>query len=114
MFKKKIPLRFLTVIVIAGLSAGYFFYQMRGVIFKPYLVVDSPLDGEILENGFVVIKGKAGRANALSLNGRKVFVDARGRFSHGLLLASGYNIIELTAKDNFGREIKKTKAVMVK
>ncbi|KKS58209.1 MAG: hypothetical protein UV43_C0048G0009 [Parcubacteria group bacterium GW2011_GWF2_42_7] len=104
----------MTALAIAGLSTVYFIYQLRGVIFGPYLAVSSPFDGEVLEQSYTTIKGKAGQANFLSLNGRKVFVDRNNEFSHSLLLASGYNIIELTTKDNFGREIKIKKEVMLK
>lgn len=114
MFKNKMPLRALIILAVAGLSAGYFIYQLRGVIFGPRLAVYRPFNGEVLEQGYATIEGRAGRANFLSLNGRKVFVDRAGGFSHGLLLASGYNIIELIVKDNFGREIKIKKEVMVK
>ncbi|MEK9209406.1 MAG: hypothetical protein AAB926_01085 [Patescibacteria group bacterium] len=113
-FKVKMSLRFWAALVIVGMSAVYVIYQLKGVIFGPYIAVYSPIDGEVLEQGYVAVRGKTSQANFLSLNNRKVFVDRDHKFFHGLLLAPGYNIIELTVKDNFGREIKIKKEVMVK
>lgn len=108
-----IPGRAFVFLVIVLLSA-YFIYQARGFILGPQITIFSPKEGEALANGYLLVKGEAANISSLFLNGRLIFVDERGEFEHGLLLASGYNIIEIVAEDNFGREVKERRAVVVK
>jgi len=42
------------------------------------------------------------------MNGAQTAVDLNGNFISQLILAPGYNIIEITAKDNYERIVKKT------
>lgn len=92
--------------------AGYFLYQARGYLFGPKITLDNPLAGEVIHDSYLEVKGQALNISSLSLNGRQIFTDENGNFKEGLLLAKGYNIIELTATDKFGR-VKKEKREVV-
>lgn len=94
--------------------AGYFFYQSRTFVFGPGISVFEPSDGEIVRNSHVVVKGKAKNIASLELDGRRIFTLEDGSFQEDLLLASGYNIIELSAEDKLGQKIEKQIAVMLK
>ncbi len=92
---------------------GYFLYQGRGYLFGPQIFIESPKIGEVVSTSYIEVKGRVLNISSLSLNGRQIFTDEHGVFSEGLLLARGYNIIELTATDKFGRVKKEKREVIL-
>lgn len=93
--------------------AGYFLYQGRGYLFGPKIVIESPQPAEVIHNSYLEVKGRALNISSLFLNGRQIFTDEAGFFNEGLLLAHGYNIIEITATDKFGRVKKEKREVIL-
>ena len=73
----------------------------------PKINIISPKNGDRIESETLVIRGETKNVTSLSLDGRTIFTDEKGLFQERLLLYSGYNILELKARDRFGREIKK-------
>ena len=102
----------LAVSAILFLS-GYFLYQARGYLLGPQIFIESPKIGEIVSNSYLEVKGRVLNFSSLSLNGRQIVTDEKGNFNEGLLLARGYNIIELTAADKFGRVKKEKREVIL-
>ncbi len=88
-------------------------YQARGYLLGPKIVIESPQSGEVIRGAYLTVKGQALNISSLSLNGRQIFTDEHGFFNEGLLLARGYNIIELTATDKFGRVKKEKREVIL-
>lgn len=60
------------------------------------------VDGATVENSIQAITGNAQNATKLTLNGREITLDEEGNFNETIALLSGYNIINITAKDKFG------------
>ena len=85
----------------------YATYQMRGLINGPQIIIDSPSNGSSLTTPLVTIRGRAEQITKLFLNGDKLTPDHTGRFESQLLLAQGYNIIQLDGEDRFGRRVEK-------
>ncbi len=100
------------VIFLVIFLAGYFLYQARGYLIGPRLTIESPRPAETIHDAYLKINGQAFNVASLFLNGRQIFTDKNGIFEEQLLLARGYNIIELTATDKFGR-VKKEKREVV-
>ncbi len=105
------PKLFLFIFLLVAL-AGYFAYQAREYLVGPRLIMEFPKPAETVRNSYLAVKGRVSNVSFISLNGRQIFTDKNGFFEEGLLLARGYNIIELTATDKFGR-IKKEKREVV-
>jgi len=99
-----------SVVVFLGI---YFLYQARGFLIGPEIIIESPKAGEITHDSYLPVKGQAFNISSLSMNGRQIFIDERGVFSENLLLARGYNIIEITAADKFGRAKKEKREVIL-
>jgi hypothetical protein len=97
----------LFVLSFIGSIVYYAYYQSRGIIAGPSITLTSPVEGALVTDSLVRISGNVQRAKELSLDGRGIFIDLSGNFNEELLLTSGYNIIELAAKDAEGREVKK-------
>ncbi len=92
------------VILVLGVSLALFAYtRVQALVAGPEIVITSPKDGESVNDALVTITGTAHRISLITLNGRQIFTDESGRFKEELLLAYGYNILELKAQDNFGR-----------
>ncbi len=82
----------------------YALYQGRFLILGPRLSLVSPQDNEVLTGPVVTVSGTARNVAWLTLNGGAIFTDQSGLFSEKLLVATGTSIIELKARDHFGRE----------
>ncbi len=102
------------IIGIACVVGFYFFHQSKAYIIGPQINVITPLDSETLTHSYVLIKGEAANVSNLSVNGHPVLAGNFGNFETGLLLARGYNIIVISAKDKFGRTAVKKLEVVIK
>lgn len=113
LLKKSRP-QTLALIAIVLFIVGYAFFRSGDLIKGPNIEVASPATGDTIESENVTITGQAERIATLFMNGRQVFTDDKGNFSESLLLAYGYNIIELKAKDKFGRATSRTLELVFK
>lgn len=98
--------------VLIGLGVaiivGYSYFALGGYIRGPHIVIVSPKDGFSTTTESITILGKIIRANDLFINGAPTDVDLEGNFHSQLLLAPGYNIMKITAKDNYDRLTERT------
>jgi hypothetical protein len=108
MRKGEIKLRIFEILLVVLLVLGYGFFRVKDLIAGPVIELASPIDGATVSSPLVEVKGKAFRISLISLNNRQIFTDKNGNFREPLLLADGYNQIEIKAKDKFGRTITKT------
>ena len=105
--KKTKILTGLGMVVLLLLSFGvYGMYKAKAFIEGPSITIESPANGQEVEESFTEIIGKTANISSLFLNGRQIFTDKDGRFKGDLLLAEGYNIIEVSGADKFGRATK--------
>ncbi len=107
-------IKIFAVVFVVVLLGVYFFIQARPFLVGPKISLSTPQRGEVFNNSYIKIEGIALGAESFSLNGRNVLLDSSGRFSEGLILAKGYNIIELSAKDRFGKTTSKKLEVVLK
>lgn len=95
------------IVTLLLLSFGvYGMYKAKAFLEGPRISIESPLNGQEIKESFTEIMGKASNISVLFLNGRQIFTDQEGRFKGDLLLAEGYNIIEVSGADKFGRTAK--------
>ena len=92
----------------------YGFYKATGFLAGPDIVMEYPKSGQTVLQSYNTAKGKAVNISSLRVNGRQIFTDEEGNFETSLLLAEGYNIIEVKANDKFNREIRKLIEVVYK
>lgn len=94
---------------VAGiLVLGFVSFNMRDILFGTPLVIHTANDGDTLSEDFLPVSGKARHAEAVRINGRNVFTDRDGNFADGVILSPGYNVVEVTLRDQFGKERVKT------
>ena len=87
---------------------GYGLYQTSDLWRGPELHIATPTNGQTFAQNPITINGQAERIAYLWLNGQPIFTDEHGQFSQKLLLAPGYNIIKLEARDKFGRSVSRS------
>ncbi|MDP2665840.1 MAG: hypothetical protein Q8P23_04415 [bacterium] len=91
------------LIIFFILLASYSIFQARTLLVGPQVWIESPQDGETVENPLVVIKGQAKNIAWISLNDRQIFTDENGRWSEKLIVSKGISIMTVRARDRFGR-----------
>lgn len=102
---------------VALLVFGFFaygLYKSKSFIAGPELVVKNPTTGSALPQPATEVAGKVSNVAAVFLNGNQIYTNDKGEFKENLLLAKGYNIIEVRANDKFGRIVKETREIMVR
>lgn len=108
--KKRIRIIVLSVFFLFILSYGI--YTSYGVLFGIKIKNISLVDGATITENTTKITGNAKHAVYLSLNGREISIDKDGNFTETIALLSGYNIVELVARDKFGNvDIKNYKLI---
>jgi len=99
-------LRITMFTVLLLVILGYSAFEARKILEGPNLKITSPLTREIKNDPYVHIAGIAKNIKEIKLNGNSIFVDESGNFNEKFMLISGYNIIEIQAKDKFNKETK--------
>ena len=97
----------LIVSLVVLLIIGYSGLKLKNFLTGPEITIVSPSDGATIKKNLVNVKGRAERISQIYLNGKKIFTDEEGNFNEQYLLASGYNLLEIIARDQFGRQITK-------
>ena len=83
-------------------------FEAQKLIYGPRISVSEPKDEETFyQNGVIKVVGNAKNISFITLDDRQIFTDQNGNFNEDFVLHPGYNIITLTAKDRYGKEITK-------
>ncbi len=80
----------------------YTFFCSRDLIYGIKIKNVNIIDGVKVSDALIKIKGSAKNATKLILNGREISVDENGNFNETIALLSGYNVVNILAKDKFG------------
>lgn len=83
------------------------FFQSKDLIFGVKIKEVNITDGMKVTDNIVKITGNAKNAIKLTLNDREISIDQKGNFNETIALLSGYNIISIEAKDEFGNSDEK-------
>ncbi|MEK7538553.1 MAG: hypothetical protein AAB552_01800 [Patescibacteria group bacterium] len=97
------------IAIILGLVivGGYSIITLAGFIQGPRITITTPQTGFSTTTALVTIIGHAVHVNSFTINDAPTALDLEGNFSGQLLLAEGYNIISVEAKDRYGRTTEK-------
>ncbi len=108
---------FLKIGVVVCLIIGFAFYGLykaRNFLTGPQITVSEPRNGQVFQGSYIKVAGQAKNIASIFLNGKPIFIDETGLFKENLLLARGYNIMEVRAVDKFGRIIAERREVVLK
>lgn len=77
----------------------------------PYLVVEKPLENEILFADSVIVMGTVEMGSILKINGETAQIEAGGEFNHSVKVDVGKQIISIIATDKAGNQSKVERGV---
>lgn len=104
-----------TLLTLFSLTVvGYGIYKALPIILGPKIVLDSPKDGEIVEDTSVSVRGSVTRTNSLYINEIPTAFSESGYFETRLPIYQGSNILIVKSVDRFGRTTSKTITVGTK
>ncbi len=103
---KKI-LKIVSLAVFVLFIIVYAFFISKDLIFGVKIKNVNITDGEKMTDNILKITGNARNAVNLTLNDRVISVDQKGNFDETIALLSGYNVISIKAKDEFGNSDEK-------
>jgi hypothetical protein len=106
--EKSFNIKRFIVILLALVILGYGFFNARNIIMGPTLEIFSPAKDLETNHNPIEIIGQVKNATFVSLNEKPISIDTEGFFEEKLLLSSGFNTIQLRAKDRFKNEIVKS------
>lgn len=86
---------FLVIIIFA-------FFRSKDLVFGVKIKNVNLVNGAKLNESVTKVTGNAKNAINLSLNGREISINKDGDFEETIALLSGYNIVNIKAKDKFG------------
>ena len=92
----------------------YVVFQGRFIIFGPEISVELPKQGSYVDIGPITVSGRVKNISHLYLNDGQIYTNNEGYFEEKLIAEVGTNIIEITAKDRFGRVREKLVVVQAR
>ena len=94
--------------VILAVVIVIFFYSatfVRGIFTAPVLEIISPAQYQNIKDSNVVFQGRVHKAQQLFINNEAITVGEFGDFQESFYLPKGINLLFVTAKNKYGREI---------
>jgi hypothetical protein len=108
------PQRILITVAVVFL-VGYGIFNSRFMLKGPELAI-AGLDssGEIIRTDVkdFSLKGTVLHSSYITINNRPITVDELGNFNEKLLLSNGVSVIDIYARDKFGKEVRKKVGVV--
>jgi len=90
----------------------YAFFRSKDLIFGVKIKNVNITDNAKVVDSIIKVNGNAKNAINLTLNGREISVDQEGNFDETIALLSGYNVINIKARDKFGDSDEKNYKIM--
>jgi len=109
---KKILYISIFVVLFVGMGA-YAYSRLRHLASGPMLEEINIEDMSVTENPHLVIEGLTKNTSKINLSGMSVLATQDGKFREDIVLVPGYNIIELSLEDRFGKIKKHTFSILL-
>ncbi len=93
---------------------GYGIFEVWNYATGPKIIIASPANGSAVSESLISIDGQGRNTKEITLNDRPIVVDEQGNFSEKILLSYGYNVLELKAKDRFGKKTEQQLQIVYK
>ncbi len=94
--------------IVLGVILIYAYARIQSFAQGPEITVSSPNQKSAASPvKLFSIEGVVSNASFITLNGRSIYTDEHGVLKERVLLAEGHNILQIEARDRFGRTAKK-------
>lgn len=105
--KNFLDLKTILIGSLALVIVGYTIFNSRFIVQGPEIHLDQVGDVIKTSDRTLFLTGKILHSSFITINGRPIFIDESGNFNEKLLLSSGVSIIDIYAKDKFGKEVRR-------
>ncbi len=90
---------------------GYAFFNSRFLLQGPEIVlanIDKSASSNIIrtDSKNLLLQGNIQHSSYITINNRPIMVDEAGNFNEKLLLSNGVSVIDIYARDKFGKEAR--------
>jgi hypothetical protein len=115
--KTKIKIGFLTLSILSIVTLTAF--ELRKVVEGPQVDLTCNLDASaktsskdhcehvVTEKSLYPLQGTTSNISEIHIGNRKIYTDTSGKFTEHITLYPGSNNLTISAKDRFGKEVKK-------
>ena len=110
----KFYLKGLVIAIFIVILFGYGLFEIWNYATGPKILLTSPPDGLAVSESLLTVAGQIKNTQILKLNGRAIDVTEEGYFTEQILLSYSYNVLELKAKDRFGKETEQKLQIVYK
>ncbi len=107
-------LRTSLITLLLAFIVFYSLFQAWKLISGPVITIYSPVNGTTFTQALIEVEGRAKNSAYINLNDRPIFTDKTGYFKEKILLAPGYNVIKLDARDKFKKYTETKLEVVLK
>lgn len=98
-------LTFITGVIIAVfLVIGYLIFQYSIFINPPELLLETPMEGEVVSQGTLIVKGKTNPEATVYVNNQPTLVEEDGRFTAEIEVTKFTQEIVVKARSRSGKE----------
>lgn len=104
----------LLVFSLIILLLSYLAFQYRSFVSTPTLAVNSPQEGQVIEDSAVTITGKTDPDASVTINNEQVFLDKEGKFEKKLTVFEGSFTFTVVSTNRFNKKTEITRTVVVK
>ena len=102
----------LSLSILVGLVALFYIGgEVRSVLVPPLLEVSEPGSDTSVAGNSLVISGRAEVGADVTINDQAVRTDSRGQFTETLILRPGLNVVQVTARNKFGKTTVLTRQI---
>ncbi len=95
------------IFLVSGLlflgAVIYVASEIGSVLTPPKLEVTEPAADNTIEGNSIVVSGVAEIGSDVTINNQAVLLDQNGEFNENVILGSGLNVVEVTAKNKFNK-----------
>lgn len=100
------------IIILLITAFGYGAFRAYPLITGPSITVTNLKDGSVVASTTFQVSGVVSRAKEITLQGKPITIDDKGRFEETLVATQPYTILVLVAKDKYGATETKTLRVV--
>lgn len=101
---------FVGVVVVFMIVAGYLGLQYKKFVSPPVLVVETPIEDQVVDDRFLTVSGLTDPETSVKVNNQPAIVDDQGKFTTDIEIGETTTEVAIVAVSRAGREtVKKIK-----
>lgn len=106
-------LKNLVLILLVIASLAFLGFKINNIVAPPNLTISNPPNNTVIKDDNIEIIGQTDIGAVININGQDIMLNPDGRFKDSLNLQSGLNIIKISSKKKYSKEVVVYREIMV-